>query len=184
MIFNIFKNNKPKLRKNKKKHISTNKFNNYKSEFQSFYDRANLELQKFNLNDWKVTFDYAKRRAGACIYSKKELSFSIYFLRNSSSFDLNDTLLHEISHALVGPNQGHNNIWKKKALSIGCTGKVYHSLNFSNPGWIKYCSNFCWEQKCYRRKQNLICKICRSEVLYKKNYVSSNSTNVPDKSLG
>ena len=109
---------------------------------------------------------------------------AIYFLRNSSSFDLNDTLLHEISHALVGPNQGHNNIWKKKALSIGCTGKVYHSLNFSNPGWIKYCSNFCWEQKCYRRKQNLICKICRSEVLYKKNYVSSNSTNVPDKSLG
>ena len=77
-----------------------------------------------------------------------------------------------------------SHIGKQKALSIGCTGKVYHSLNFTNPGWIKYCSNLCWEQSCYRRKQNLVCKICRSEVLYKKNYVSSNSTNVPDKSLG
>ena len=184
MIFNIFKNNKLKLRKNKKKHISTNKFDQYKSEFKSFYNKANLELQKFKLNDWKITFDYAKRRAGACIYSKKKLSFSIYFLRNSSAFDLNDTLLHEIAHALVGPNQGHNHIWKKKALSIGCSAQVYHSLNFSKPGWIKYCSNSCWEQTCYRKRQNLICKICRSEVLYKRNYVSSNSTNVPDKSLG
>ena len=184
MIFNIFKNNKLKLRKNKKKHISTKKFDQYKSEFKSFYNNANLELQKFKLNDWKITFDYAKRRAGACIYSKKELSFSIYFLRNSSAFDLNDTLLHEISHALVGPNQGHNHIWKKKALSIGCSGQVYHSLNFSNPKWIKYCSNLCWEYTCYRRKQNLICKVCKSEVLYKRNYDSSNSTNVPDKSLG
>ena len=184
MIFDIIKNSKFKLRKNKKNYMSKNKIEKYKSEFKNFYDEANLKLQKFNLNDWKVTFDYAKRRAGACIYSKKELSFSIYFLRNSSSFDLNDTLLHEISHALVGPNQGHNHIWKQKALSIGCTGKVYHSLNFTNPGWIKYCSNLCWEQTCYRRKQNLICKICKSEVLYKRNYVSSNSTNVPDKSLG
>ena len=83
MIFNIFKNNKLKLRKNKKKHISTNKFDQYKSEFKSFYNKANLELQKFKLNDWKITFDYAKRRAGACIYSKKELSFSIYFLGTS-----------------------------------------------------------------------------------------------------
>ena len=83
MIFNIIKNSRFKLIKNKKKNISKNKFEEYKSEFKNFYDEANSKLQQFNLNDWKVTFDYAKRRAGACIYSKKELSFSIYFLLES-----------------------------------------------------------------------------------------------------
>ena len=183
MIFNIIKKSKFRLKKNKYK-TSEKNLEKYKIEFSDFFNNANLKLKLFNLTDWKITFDHAKRRAGACIYSKKKLSFSVHFLRNSSSFDINDTLLHEVSHALVGPYQGHNKIWKQKAMSIGCTGKVYHSLNFSNPVWIKYCSNFCWEQTCYRRKQNLICKMCGSEVLYKRNYVSSNSTNVPAKSLG
>ena len=49
MMINIFKNNKLKLRKNKKKHISANKFDQHKSEFKSFYNKANLELQKFKL---------------------------------------------------------------------------------------------------------------------------------------
>tara|TARA_Y200000002_G_C22622685_1_gene638895 strand:- start:526 stop:1077 length:552 start_codon:yes stop_codon:yes gene_type:complete len=183
MIFNLIKKTKVRLSRNKKQ-ISRKKFEKFKCEFKKFYDFANLKLENYNLNDWNITFDYAKRRAGACLYSTKELSFSVYFLRNSSSSHINDTLLHEIAHALVGPNQGHNDRWKKKALSIGCSGQVYHTFNFSVPSWIKYCSNNCWEQKSYRRKRNLICKICRSEVLYKKNYVSSSSTNVPDKSLG
>ena len=181
MIFDIIKKSKIKLTKNK---ISKKNFERYKSEFNDFYRNANLKLDYFNLNDWRITFDHAKKRAGACIYSTKELSFSVYFLRNSSFFDKNDTLLHEISHALVGPNHGHNNVWKEKALLIGCSGRVYHSFNFSNPNWIKFCSNYCWEQTSYRRKQNLICKICGSKILYRKNYVSSNSTNVPDSSSG
>ena len=57
MIFNIIKNSRFKLIKNKKKNISKNKFEEYKSEFKNFYDEANSKLQQFNLNDWKVTFD-------------------------------------------------------------------------------------------------------------------------------
>ena len=181
MILNILKKRKIKFNKNK---VSNKNFEKYKFEFRDFFENANLKLTHFNLNDWKITFDYAKKRAGACIYSTKELSFSVYFLRNSSDFDKKDTLLHEIAHAIVGPNQGHNNTWKKKALSIGCSGKIYHTFNFSNANWIKYCSKNCWEQHSYRRKQNLVCKICGSKILYKKNYISSNSTNVPDNSSG
>lgn len=29
-------------------------------------------------------------------------------------------LLHEIAHALLGPDHGHDQVWKDKALQIGC----------------------------------------------------------------
>jgi len=40
---------------------------------------------------------------------------------------------------------------------------------FSDYKWIRYCENFCWEQKTHRRKFNLICRKCGASVCYKKN---------------
>ena len=137
------------------------------TEFESFINFAKNKLLYFGLTDWSINFDYARRRAGICNYDKKVLSFSIYFLRNSSKNEINDTLLHEIAHALVGPKNGHNNVWKKKALDIGCTAKVYHKYEFAKPKWIKFCSRGCWLQSCFRKKNNLICKICGSNVSFK-----------------
>ena len=76
-------------------------------------------MKKFCLNDWTIRFDHAQRRAGACYFDKKVLSFSTKFLRNANNDDIIDTVLHEIAHAIVGPGQGHNLIWKKKAIEIG-----------------------------------------------------------------
>ena len=137
----------------------------------------------YKCNECEIKFDNAYKRAGACFYQKKTLSFSIRFLRQASADEIRDTLLHEIAHALVGPKNGHNLIWKKKAIELGCSGEIYQRNSFSTPRWIKFCSKKCWEQNCYRRKKNLICKICKSKVLYK-NYTSSNSTKVPDISFG
>ena len=142
----------------------------YLAEFNNFLLNANSKLMDFDLSDWSINFDNAKRRAGACIYSKRELTFSVHFLRNSSEREIYDTLLHEIAHALVGPKNGHNNVWKKKALDIGCTARVYHNYEFSRPKWIKFCSQGCWEQSCFRRKNNLICRSCGSKVSFKTNY--------------
>lgn len=36
---------------------------------------------------------------------------------------IRDTWLHEIAHALVGPDHGHDEVWRTKALAIGCDGK-------------------------------------------------------------
>ena len=94
---------------------------------------------------------------------------STKFLRKANDEEIIDTVLHEIAHAIVGPGQGHNLIWKKKAIEIGCSGKIYHNVEFSKPKWIKFCSEGCWETKCFRKKNNLICKYCRSNVEYRIN---------------
>ncbi len=168
MLYLIFKIQNHFL---KKKNFISKKsnFNKFHDEFPLFLNMTKEKMKKFCLNDWTIRFDHAQRRAGACYFDKKVLSFSTKFLRNANNDDIIDTVLHEIAHAIVGPGQGHNLIWKKKAIEIGCSGKIYHDLEFSKPKWIKFCSEGCWETKCFRKKNNLICKYCGSHVKYRIN---------------
>ena len=141
-------------------------------DFESFVKFLNLarsEMDKNGLFDWKLDLDNAKVRAGGCFFKEKKISFSRNFIKNSNDTEIYDTILHEIAHALVGPNNGHNIKWKNMAKKLGCSAKRCHSLIFSDYKWIRYCENFCWEQKTHRRKLNLICRKCGASVCYKKN---------------
>ena len=51
---------------------------------------------------------------------KKKISFSRNFIKNSSKEDIQDTILHEIAHAIVGPKHGHDKVWKAMASKLGC----------------------------------------------------------------
>ena len=141
----------------------------YTEEFNEFLKFANKTLIEFNLKDWSISIDHSKRRAGACFYNTQILSFSKTYLRKAEKKDIKDTLLHEIAHALVGPGNAHNSIWKNKAIEIGCSGKIYQDFEFSKPKWIKFCENGCWKIKCFRKKSNLICKFCNCPVKFRTN---------------
>ncbi len=121
------------------------------------------------MQEWSVEFDNAKRRAGVCYFNKKVISFSLEYIKKANFLDKKDTLLHEIAHALVGPKNGHNKIWRQKAIEIGCSAEVYNKFEFSKAKWIKYCENHCWQTTCFRRNKNLICKKCLSRVKYRFN---------------
>jgi predicted SprT family Zn-dependent metalloprotease len=137
--------------------------------FKNFLNLARSEMDKYGLCNWKLELDYAKVRAGACYFKEKKISFSRHFLKNADQLDINDTILHEIAHALVGPKHGHDRVWKNMAKKIGCSAKRCHTLEFSEYKWIRFCTNYCWEQKVHRRKLNLICKKCGSPVKYQQN---------------
>ena len=80
----------------------------------------------YDIRDWKFTFDRAISRAGVCDYDAKTISISIHFVENSKTkmHHLHDILLHEIAHALT-PDHDHDEVWRDKAKSMGCTGKMY-----------------------------------------------------------
>ena len=137
--------------------------------FRDFLNLARLEMDKYGLCDWKLELDHAKVRAGACHFTEKKISFSRNFIKYADDLDINDTILHEIAHALVGPNHGHDSVWKTMAKKIGCSAKRCHTLEFSDYKWVRFCTNHCWEQKTHRRKSNLVCKKCGAPVIYKKN---------------
>ena len=80
-------------------------------------------MKEHNLTDWSFEFDNAVVRFGCCKYSKKLFSLTKELVLINNRKEIKDTILHEIAHALVGSGNGHNWVWKNKALEIGCNGE-------------------------------------------------------------
>ncbi|WRS30898.1 SprT-like domain-containing protein [Actinomycetaceae bacterium MB13-C1-2] len=77
-----------------------------------------------DLQGWAIVWDHAKRRAGACNYAKKTLSFSKTLMALYPRDVQRDVVLHEAAHALAGPKAGHGPEWKKIATEIGASPKA------------------------------------------------------------
>ncbi len=83
---------------------------------------ARALLREHGLTGWKVSLDRAKTRAGACHFSSRTITLSRPLTRLHSEAEVRDTILHEIAHALVGPQHGHDALWRATAQRIGSTG--------------------------------------------------------------
>lgn len=80
-------------------------------------------LAEHGLGDWTVVFDRAKRRAGICRHDSRQIGLSAPLTALHAEADVRDTILHEIAHALVGPRHGHDAVWRRTAVRIGCSGE-------------------------------------------------------------
>lgn len=80
-------------------------------------------LREHGLEHWTVTTDRAKTRAGVCRFASRTISLSAPLTRLHDEAEVRDTILHEIAHALVGPAHGHDDVWRTKAMMIGCSGE-------------------------------------------------------------
>ena len=138
------------------------------SSVQLLADRLLNEHELFE-KGWRFSFDRAKRRAGSCRFSKKEITLAKAYAEKECLKEINNTILHEIAHALVGPKYGHNEIWKQKALEIGCDAERCHYVVFSKPKYKLTCGNNCFVVARYRVNQNFlksrICSKCKGSLL-------------------
>lgn len=77
---------------------------------------------------WAIRLDRAVTRLGQCNYATKTITLAYHATLVNGADIVNNTILHEIAHALVGPGQGHGLVWKLKAKEIGCdasrTGQI------------------------------------------------------------
>ena len=76
-------------------------------------------LAQHGLKDWTFAFNRRKRCLGLCLYQLRTIELSVFLVKGSSQEEILDTILHEIAHALVCPEHGHNAVWKRKCLEIG-----------------------------------------------------------------
>lgn len=91
---------------------------------------------------WKFKWSNSKRVAGLCTYTTRTLEFSHIISISGTEEEFRDTVLHEIAHALVGPNHGHGSVWKSKAISIGCSGKRTSNIDLpiEHSNWSGVCT--------------------------------------------
>jgi hypothetical protein len=73
---------------------------------------------------WRTCFDKNEKSLALCHHQEKRIQLSLLFLNGASEVELMNTILHEVAHALVGPGQGHNNVWVNKAREIGLENPV------------------------------------------------------------
>lgn len=134
-------------------------------------EMANRLFDLHGIKDWKFTFDNAKIRAGLCRFHLKHISISKHMVLNDTITlkQIENVLLHEIAHALVGHEAGHGTEWRNKAISIGCDGERYHTLMLTNPTGMKGCGCghvFKIVYKNRKETKNKLCKKCDTEILY------------------
>lgn len=88
------------------------------------YGMARSLMDKYGLCDWTIKFNRRASSLGLCDSSMKTIALSLLYMRHSETTEalMRNTILHEIAHALVGVHHGHDDVWKAKALEIGCDG--------------------------------------------------------------
>lgn len=134
---------------------------------------AQQMLRQHGLARWSFQFDAGTRRAGSCQYDTRVITLSTEYARylacrsgKALNAEIQDTLLHEIAHALVGKQHNHDAVWQAKAREIGCSSARCHDVRFTPPRYIMKCANGCWVATAERRRRNLVCSRCHGPIQY------------------
>lgn len=119
-------------------------------------------FQKHGLVNYSFGFDRAVRRAGLCNYTQRRITLSKHFVASSDLDAIEQVLLHEIAHALVGQSVGHGKAWKLKASELGyrhekLTGE---EISRANAKWIGLCPNNHRHYRMRKPTRPLSCKYC------------------------
>lgn len=68
---------------------------------------------------WRFKLDRAFSRFGLCSYTRRTIFLSLPLARAGEEEQVRGTILHEIAHAIAGPEAGHGPEWKRVARSLG-----------------------------------------------------------------
>jgi len=101
-------------------------------------------LKKYKLKGWSVSFfDWKTTAAGLCNENNLTISYSLFFAPKLPKRIMMNIILHEISHAIVGCSEAHNEKWKNKCIELGGTGKIYElsekSIRKKHAKYISVC---------------------------------------------
>lgn len=112
------------------------------------YELANRLLREHNLNTWSFDINYrAKRRLGCCKYRYKTIELSSWVLELCPE-KAENTIRHEVAHALVGPGYGHGQIWKRAAIKLGARPETCTSVapeQMAPHKWFLVCPGCGWK---------------------------------------
>lgn len=124
-------------------------------------------FEQYNLKGWKMGYDKASSRAGACHGSKKLITLSKHFVLHNTAEEIKNTIVHEIAHAIDNEDRGYSNHdgrWKAIAIALGDDGsRCYDSEKVVMPeGKHLYACIHCSKEIRYhkRKTRKVACSDC------------------------
>jgi hypothetical protein len=105
-------------------------------EYWAAMDLGKRMLARHGLTDWKVEVrDIPERFLGRCDFNYRRIVLHAQLL-DGGRYEIRQTLLHEIAHALSPPNAGHGPEWQQKAQELGVTQMdIRRNLAFARRKW-------------------------------------------------
>ncbi len=94
-------------------------------ELQKAEELAKKLMVEHGLGKWEFKFDNAKRRFGLCSYVRRTIQLSRELTELNVVSEVEDTILHEIAHALSPCRAHHGPAWKKVCREIGARPSMY-----------------------------------------------------------
>lgn len=85
------------------------------------YARERLDAN--GLTDWSIRLNNNPdpRWYGLCSHRDKCIMLNAHYVDQVSDPQVQNTVNHEVAHALVGASHGHDEVWAAKAREMGCT---------------------------------------------------------------
>jgi predicted SprT family Zn-dependent metalloprotease len=124
-------------------------------------------IRAHGLSGWKFAYNRRKRAMGYCCYSLRSIELSIHFVVHNDMDAIVDTLLHEIAHALVGSDHGHDKVWKAKCRQVGATPQRLGQANMPAGKWqanCKSCGRLYHRHRRPKRMQGWYCPPCGADL--------------------
>ena len=81
-------------------------------------------MDEHGLGAWAFAFLEAERRLGDCRFEDRLIRIGRGHALDAGEAEVRDTILHEIAHALAGPEARHGPAWKAAARRIGATPRA------------------------------------------------------------
>ena len=122
--------------------------------------------------DWDFGFDLSTTRGGVCRYADRRIDLSVSYCHRATRAEIEDTLLHEIAHALVGYKHHHDAVWRAAARAIGCTAERCHDVDHTPARWVGECGcGRSWQRQRLSRRLRLAsrCPRCGGPIAWRLN---------------
>ena len=131
--------------------------------------RAMRLMAEHGLEGWGFKFDRALTKAGRCHYGPRLISLSRAVTELNEWSAMEDVVLHEIAHALVGKRvRAHGHEWKAMALKIGATPKRHVKVREPARKWQATCR--CFRQVYLRHQRptdnSKFCLTCKQDLVW------------------
>lgn len=112
--------------------------------------------------EWSFAFDHAKTRAGSCRYVERRITVSRHLAARFDDDEIHQVLLHEVAHAVAGPDAGHGERWRRVAADLGYVGGRTHdgptATEFAT--WVGRCPAGHVHHRFRRPTRQLACARC------------------------
>lgn len=98
----------------------------YRDKYITLYADTLLKFWGLRGASWRFKFNTrAKKRVGQCDYDARTIELSYKYVEAGISWaQMDETIRHEIAHALAGPWAKHGPEWKAWARKVGATPKA------------------------------------------------------------